>query len=488
MGKTLVTCILLLLNLQFINAQDIKNRYKLNFIDNTFNLINVESEIYMDDDTLYMHSSCPNYDYPEGWSSFITDLYITNSGKKGELRYVGKSKWVVEGINVNNGEPLHLSYKVNLNYSKIKWDVGNEQSGFYDNNVLYTVTKALFIVNKKDVPSTVEFDIPAKWKISAPWKIQGENSYTVGSLEILIGNSIVIGEYEDFNVKSGEMAIDVVFLKNLKGEIKIVRSALEKILKSYLELFNDRRSENYMITIFHAEQDDGEAFKNSMAFTLKEVPGEDNKIIWANQLAHEIFHYWNGGLIKHSDYGKSRWFHEGFTEYYTTLTLIRNNIISEDMFYMHAQYMFGQYLFFKWLYPDTTLEEAGDKRAGVYRFGNYNGGWVAAFILDMMIRTVSNGNKSLDNFMMLMYTKFGAEPKPFSTEDIISVLNEVSPGEYAEFYNSYIKGSKVFPIEAYLHEVGLKSNFVDYKGEFYLHKIIDKNLAKKRASWLWISK
>ncbi len=53
----------------------------------------VEAKLETKGDTLYMNPNCPNYDYPEGWSTFIKNLSISSSNRKTiQYHYVTKSK------------------------------------------------------------------------------------------------------------------------------------------------------------------------------------------------------------------------------------------------------------------------------------------------------------------------------------------------------------------------------------------------------------
>ena len=65
---------------------------------------------------------------------------------------------------------------------------------------------------------------------------------------------------------------------------------------------------------------------------LKNKLEENNKIIWANYMAHELFHYWNSDLMKAANYSDRQWFSEGTAEYYANLTTVRVGIIDENLF------------------------------------------------------------------------------------------------------------------------------------------------------------
>jgi predicted metalloprotease with PDZ domain len=232
-------------------------------------------------------------------------------------------------------------------------------------------------------------------------------------------------------------------------------------------MFPDTAQRVYLITVFQSFQDDGEAYSSSTAFTLKDQAKESNKIIWVNQLAHELLHYWLGGELQMNGGAASRWFHEGFTEYFANLSLIRNG---------------GLYLLFKWSYPDTSLFVAGENRGSMFRFGVYNGGWVIAFSLDMKLRAASHGSKRLDEVLGLLYRKY--KGVSFTHHDLVSSLNATAQGDYEEFMGKYVTGKETVPIKKFLPEAGLYGCYVDYQGEFYLQPAPGIESTKLLDAWI----
>jgi hypothetical protein len=148
----------------------------------------VEAKFKTSGDTLYMNPNCPNYDYPEGWSSFIKDLSISSTdGKNISYRYQTKSKWVLEN---KTSDLISVSYEVDLSFTREKWEVGNEQAGFSDGKATYLVSKALFIYPVKDGKSIITIHIPKAWDLSVPWNSSQYRTYDIPDREFLIENSL----------------------------------------------------------------------------------------------------------------------------------------------------------------------------------------------------------------------------------------------------------------------------------------------------------
>lgn len=424
----------------------------------------VKATIVMTGDTLYMNPNCPNYDYPEGWASFIRNLSVKDpEGRSVSSRYQPKSEWILTD---KTADSITLSYEVDLSFAKLKWDVGNEQAGFFDGKAVYVVSKALFIHPREDGASTVTFDLPEDWKLSVPWKAAENNTYHVPNREFLVDNSLVFGDF--YSAELGESPFDFrIALLGEAGESgDLFGATLKQVANAYLQIFEGTPPSIYLITVFYADLDDGESFFNSNTFTLKERMDEDSKIIWANQMAHELFHYWNSDLIRAESYADRQWFSEGTAEYYANMTLVRKGIIGEPTFRSKMEKILGLYENFRgWKETTTSLLKSGEHK-GRNRFLVYNGGWAVAMALDVEIMEKTGGRKTLDDFMQAMFTKYNATP--YSYSDLVKTAGEVAGTDLNDFFAKYVEGTELLPLHEYVGKLGYRMLDVIYEAEVYL--------------------
>src|ERR1700710_2660326 len=93
MKNKIIICLCLLFQLK--GTAESKNTYLLDFTA-SHDMVHVSAILLIKGDTLFMHPSCNNYDYPDGWSSFVKNLQIKNrSGRTVTYRMIGKSQWVL---------------------------------------------------------------------------------------------------------------------------------------------------------------------------------------------------------------------------------------------------------------------------------------------------------------------------------------------------------------------------------------------------------
>lgn len=415
--------------------------------------VTIKTKLDITADTLFINPVCPSYDYPQGWSTFINPL---SEG----LTFIGNSTWKAS----NNRE---IAYEVDLSFVKEKWEAGNEQAGTYIDSSIFVVTRALFLTSDIDEQFKVTFNLPEGYTISTPWTQIGENIYQVNSLEDLTNNTLVWGRFNPETVCLENFKLELALLGYGQNIHEIVGKTFQAILKKYLGIFPTTPESNYLITVFPSEQNDGEAYATSNAFTLNSPPTIQNKVIWANQFAHELFHYWNGRMINGPERSKRQWFSEGFTEYFANLSLVQTGIISEDQFYRLTEKTIGLYFYFRnSQYPEVSLLVAGSDKSK-YRFGVYNGGWCTAFVMDMMIRE-KYPDKSLQNFMNVLFTKYGLNDEEYIYEDLKREFNDFINIPNNDFFEKYISGIDVLPVERYLNKMGIILDYTSYEGTAFL--------------------
>ena len=372
----------------------------------------IRARIPLKDKFLQMFPYGANWKYKEGWAKFVKNLRVSDINGKGfEIKPLENAKWEIIG---DYPEEVVLDYQVDFGFALKKWEPGNEQAAHFEDDTLFTVTKALFIASQAVEETEVSFELPEKWKVATSWNPVGgkPNVFRVGTLIELVNNCVVLGQFGSYSYRQDNFAFTLVQLGSLKKAETLMAEVMKKQLNAYRELFGGLPETNYLQVIFKGPED-GEAYANSSAFTTDLEPARHNIILWGNTLSHELLHKWNGSntLIAAQDRPTSQWFSEGFTEYYSNKMLLRTDLINENTFLKKMEKHLGMYLFYNWsgAFKDS-IKDSG-KRKGFNRPGVYSGGWAVAFCLDIMIRDKTENTKNLDDFMRQMYKEFGLTGK-----------------------------------------------------------------------------
>ena len=423
---------------------------------------------------------------PEGWATFVSDLQASDEkGDKLNFEKGEGANWrVAQGYN----GMVNLTYKVDLRFIYEDWVSGNEQAGAHFDDSIFLVTRPIFISSEYNGNIRVNFKLPSNWKASTPWKPDQDARAFIAENQLdLLSNTVILGNHKEVRLREGTLTFILALPGKMKETSPIIEATLKPVLRAYLRLFRGTPPSIFLMTFFHANAEDGEAYSRSSAFTTSDEVSKASLIIWGNFLAHELFHFWNGQQMRGNERDNRQWFSEGFTEYYANLTLVREGLIGEDLFIKKIEKHLAMYLFFRSApaFNGVSLVKAGERK-GFNRPAVYNGGWTVAFCLDQIIREKTSGRKSLDDFMTTMYRKFGA--KPYRYDDIVETAGETAGTDLTEFFAEFVAGTHTMPVKEHLKKYGLNAYFKGYAGEFY---IVRDSASPGKASEMykeWISR
>jgi len=161
------------------------------------------------------------------------------------------------------------------------------------------------------------------------------------------------------------------------------------------------------------------------------------------------------------------WFAEGFTSYYTGLILARAGIQTPEEYIgglarglnsvinsPGRQYFNPIEMSYQAPFVDAARSVDPVNRDNTF-ISYYTYGSVLGLALDLSLREQEDG-KNLDDFMKLMWQRYGKTEIPYSIRDIQKVLTDYAGKELADtYFNRYIYDSQVPDYERLLESVGV---------------------------------
>jgi predicted metalloprotease with PDZ domain len=228
---------------------------------------------------------------------------------------------------------------------------------------------------------------------------------------------------------------------------------------------------------------DGMEHRNS---TSIESPGLSMRTPQGRQAAlsvvsHEFFHNWNVERIRPVglepfDFTRENitcclWLAEGFTQYYQPLLLVRAGfsqsppvnagmaIVNGAGRSVRSAVQMSEYAAFS----DAAKSVDTTDRARTF-ISYYSYGAGLALALDLSLRDMSSGKRSLDDYMRLLWQRYGKPGgpapglvgKPYTLKDIRDALADLTNNrQFAnDFFDKYIEGREVPDYAALLKSVG----------------------------------
>ena len=192
--------------------------------------------------------------------------------------------------------------------------------------------------------------------------------------------------------------------------------------------------------------------------------------------AHEFFHLWNVKRIRPQslepiDYQRENdtralWFSEGVTTTVGDILLVRAGVLDEGTYLQRLAAEISELQ----RRPAHTWQSAEESSLDAWFEGDpfyhseersisyYNKGDILGVLLDLRIRQLSGGKKSLRDLFHWMNDHYARQHRFFPDSEGVQQAAEAIAGQsFADFFRDYVAGVKEIPYDDFLQFVGLKA-------------------------------
>lgn len=320
----------------------------------------------------------------------------------------------------------------------------------------------LFLRPQIDVDTvTVRFELPSGWSLYAPRAMEDDFSYVSSGQEfigtVMRSTYIGIGLFETYSTMyEGTEIVLVISIKSRpRTSPQTILERFTRGVEALAKRFGGVPSEKLMIFLPMPELGPVTAQMNSVVVNEKLIDvdprtvGDDSiggSISWFN-FFHQLVHPWNKFFIEPKHWIRQTWFAEGFTDYYSIVTLEQTGLWSPTEAQAKWTATVNDYLSNQ--YHDVPIQDASfngveTNNHELFRWP-YVKGRLIAFLLNASLTRLSNGKKNLDDLMRVMFQNYGARRVTYTTQDVISTVNSISlalpsRADYTNFFREYVIG------------------------------------------------
>ncbi|MCY2686286.1 M61 family metallopeptidase [Salinimicrobium sp. TH3] len=374
---------------------------------------------------------------------------------------------------------------VNLEYILF----GNRADGTYtqiDENHAHLNIPATFMYSEalKKRPVEVTFDTQAHptWKIATQLKQLEGNKYYAPDLYYFMDSPTEISDFDsrEFEIDGEEIKF-ILHHPGTEQEFDEYWEQVKEIVRQQKAIFGELPEFDFGEYTFLAcympnVSGDGMEHRNSTVLTDVTSLGEGGMKENIGTVAHEFFHAWNVERIRPEslepfDFTEANmsgllWFAEGFTSYYTGVTLARAGILTPEEYVKSLNGTFN----YVWNSPareffnpvemsyQAPFVDAAASIDPVNRentfISYYSYGSMLGLALDLQLR---QKGQNLDEFMKLVWETYGETEIPYDIEDLERALSTYAGKEFAKsYFNDYIYSSKMPDYEKLFAHVGLQ--------------------------------
>jgi len=404
------------------------------------------------------------------YARHVQDFSVKDAtGKALGWRKVNKNTWQVDSKGA--GEII-ATYRVYSNELTVRTNELNDEHAFWNNGALL-----MFPKDQLKTASTVKVVPVNGWKVATGLpKVAGQdNTFRAENFDVLYDSPFEVSNFTEitFNVQGKPHRYVITGEGNY--DLKALARDTTKIVEECYKIFGELPYDDYTF-IVNLRGGGGLEHLNSTALQWQRFgfkPAARYKG-FLGLVAHEYFHAFNVKRIRpdalgpfdyeNENYTKLLWVAEGGTEYYSNLLLRRAGLISDKEFLNQKAGAFTDLASRPGRF-ETSLEEASmdawikyyrqDENSVNNQISYYDKGEIVNMMLDVAIRTASNGAKSLDDVMRHLYSEYYKKGRNYTPEDFQKVSETMAGKSLDEFFSKYVRGESEIDYDGILAGVGL---------------------------------
>jgi len=414
---------------------------------------------------------------------------VSTDGKALAWRKTDSQTWQIE---LAGAKAVTISYQVFANTLQNNVAQYNDRHAFIGGPSVW-----MYLVNGKERPVELSIAVPSGWKIATGMEHTSDHTFRAADYNWFADAPLEISDFaeKDFEVLGTTYHVIVHDVEN-KTDFTKFANDLQKAVAATVPMFQPVTGtpqaapfkEYYFLFHVWPKTGGGLEHLNSTQInfgtnwdSVEPVPGlgtqYDLKLFVA---AHEFFHAWNVKRLRPLPLGPfdytqmvhtpSLWISEGLTSYYGALNLERAGLVTPQQYLDFMARLITQFESKPgrsersiedtswdtwWTYKDAVAQA---NNLANTNYSYYDGGQIMGHILDFAIRQNTANQKSLDDWMRLLYSRY-ALPKPgFTPEEAIQAASEISGKslkDVTELFGKYISGKDPIPYEEYFAYAGI---------------------------------
>lgn len=347
----------------------------------------------------------------------------------------------------------------------------------------------LYVGGREAAPASVTLDLPPGWRVATG--LPGPSTartFTAADVHTLMESPMLIGSLHEWTVRVRGIPHRVFYwpLPNATPFDTVAFVAgIEQLATQALNLFGSAPYDVYSFLFQDGAFGGGLEHPNSATLGAPSSDLARSPYAGLTETAHEFVHTWNLMAIKPVEYRgvdfrvqppvAGLWFSEGLTLFYADLLLRRAELPTSDSTRIaHLESLIQRYLSapgnarFSAEQVSRVAYNASPAALGDYTASSHLQGELIGTVLDLLIRDATDGARSMDDVMRLMYSRF--TDRGFTGADVQSAVDEVCGCRSAAVFDGHVRSGNPIDYGRYLAPLGLRmttsmSAAVDNRGQ-----------------------
>jgi predicted metalloprotease with PDZ domain len=373
-----------------------------------------------------------------------------------------------------------VSYDIHLDSAGPFGSTLNAEHAFFNWAMALMYSPAL----RSQTVSLRLLDVPATWELrdlhilgaATPGKVE-QNIGIAHNYDELVDSPAEVGIFQQSAFQQDGATYHIVVHGNPADyDMAKLDGVLKKITHAAVDWMQDRPYEEYTF-LYHFPAGYGGGGMEHAYGTAIDVSADhlrDGLMPVASVTAHEFFHLWNVKRIRPQslepvDYEgeqdtRALWFSEGVTSTVGDMLLARSGLIDEREYLQRVSEEITELQrrpARRWQSAEESSLDAWFEGITFYRspersISYYNKGEILGILLDLRIRQLTNGAKSLRDLFQWMNQHYARQHRFFADSAGVEEAAEAVTGQsFSDFFRDYVAGVKEIPYDDYFQFVGL---------------------------------
>jgi predicted metalloprotease with PDZ domain len=374
-----------------------------------------------------------------------------------------------------------VSYRLYAHDLSVRCNHVTDEHAFFNGAATF-----LFVQGCEDLACDLEIAAPCEdWKIytalpcldGAVFPLRA-GRFQSSDYDHLIDCPVLMGAHQEVAFAAAGTTHRFVFSGAAPVPMEQLALDIPPLVEATAALFEgDIPYRSYLHLVLHTDSvRGGLEHRNSCAymFPRNHYVAEDGYEDFLSLVSHEHLHAWNVKRIRpqvlgpfdyrHEAYTRALWVMEGVTCYYESVLLLRAGIVTEDRFLALLAKRIGALS----QVPGRRLQslETASLDAWIKHYrpdessrntsvSYYLKGEVVGWLLDLEIRCRTEGQRSLDDVMRLLWRRYRAEGTGFVEEELQGWVEDIAGGSLDSFFARFIRGTDEPDYGAALGRLGL---------------------------------
>ncbi|MBX2885956.1 MAG: PDZ domain-containing protein [Granulosicoccus sp.] len=361
--------------------------------------------------------------------------------------------------------------------------------GFFNGTSVF-----LAVEGQTHLPCSVTIKPPADipdWRVATSLQAESVNDagfgeYQAVNYDDLIDHPVEMGTFERAVFTACGVEHELVLTGRYVTDIDRICNDLTKICEYQIRFFGEPAPVKRYVFLVMVVGDGygGLEHRASTSLMCKRehlpVPGDtaisDAYLEFLGLCSHEYFHTWNVKRIKPArfvpyelaaeSYTELLWAFEGITSYYDDLTLVRVGLIDQPRYLKLLAKMITRVHRGSGRLKQSVAESSFDAWTKFYKqdenapnaiVSYYAKGALVAFSLDVLIRQKSEGSKSLDDLMQLLWQAYLTTAEGVTQAQIEALVADLCGQDVGEFFQRAVFGTEDLPLTDSLSFMGIET-------------------------------